>query len=250
MARKYFTFYPLNTILIILILSIKTGYADKIYTWKDKSGITHFSNEDNGEPGIKSISDTPKNIVKTKTSQSQNNSEANNRGPVSSTSIINQKQNLKDFTLSILKPINNTTIQNSRATTIKVELSGYQSIFASSGYIALNVDNQVNRTFTTGNSFYINTLSRGQHTLKAIAYSANGSKIADSTPVIFYVQNSIARATAGSTRINNTLYENQTSGQNYTDFQDTHNDELINPKTYNAGFFPTTKAYQRQITGK
>lgn len=232
----------LLTLAAIMLVNIHV-YSNKIYTWIDQEGVTHFSDSNNSNQDAKAISDTPQSIVKTNANQDQKSKDDTNRN------LSTQKNQLANINISIIKPISNETFQNTRGQPINVVLTGTENVFKQSGYIELNVDNKINRTFTSGNSFYINSPDRGKHNLQAIVYSQSGQKITESQNIIFYIQDQTARDTAGSTVINNDLYNNQATPVNYNNFRVRNQNQLVNPVNYNSGFKPTSKAYIHQVTG-
>ena len=228
-----------KSILYIFLFSLGYYlYASEVYTWVDNHGITHYSNTYNHNKNAKKISTEPQSVI-------QSSKKSNSL--LQATTPVEKTNNLLNF--NIIKPINNSTIQNSRNQSIPVKLSGFEPIFEQNGYITLNVDNKLNHTFSAGsNKFYINVTVRGQHSLQAIAYSPNHKLLAKTQKIIFYIQNQIAKTKAGTSQTNSNEYNNQTT-KNYENFLKTHNNELINPKSYNNGFIPTAKNYQQQING-
>ncbi len=232
----------LPILALILLINIHS-YSSKIYTWIDQEGVTHFSDTDNSNRDAKAISDSPQSIIKSNPTQPENQTQ----------NIIDTGNTVTtdpaDIQISITKPVSNETFQNARAQPINVTLTGFQKVFNNSGHIELNVDNKINRTFTSGSNFYILSPDRGKHILQAIAYSQNGEKMTESQQITFYIQNQTARNTAGSTIINNNIYQDQATPVNYDNFQERNQKQLVNPNSYNNGFQPTAKAYIQQTTG-
>ncbi|WP_419421017.1 DUF4124 domain-containing protein [Legionella sp. D16C41] len=167
-------------IIIFALLIINNPLFAEIYKWTDGQGVVHFSDEPH--PGAEKIvlpptqvsSPLPTKIPTTNTTAHTTNDDDN--------SVANQES----YKVSILAPKHETTIRNNQ---------GYVSVVINTEpklekgeLLQLIFDGQALGKPQVNNTFVLNNVNRGAHTIAVQIIGVNGDILSTSEPVTFYMQ--------------------------------------------------------------
>ncbi|RKF22201.1 DUF4124 domain-containing protein [Alginatibacterium sediminis] len=156
-------------LVISLMMLSAQSFADKVYTWTDESGVTHYS--DKAQSGAKQI----KVSVAPPASQGPI---VEARAPLKKAEDLKQNNNYK---LSFVSPQDEGSVRNNEGI-MNVSVSSNQAPSAEHGY-RIVLDGVPQGSIQAQPQFVLHNVDRGEHQLQVQLVDRAGKEIA-STPTI------------------------------------------------------------------
>jgi hypothetical protein len=164
----------LSFLLLLIGLPV---WAATVWKWRDADGVTHYS--DQPVPGAVQINADPTN---TYTSSPVTNTASAAQSSSSSAVAVTQYS-----VIEITSPASEATIAGTGGT---VQVAGrLEPALASNHRLMLYLDGQPVPNYPPqALSYSLTDVARGEHNVMLAVVSSNGTQVASSAPVTFYVQ--------------------------------------------------------------
>jgi hypothetical protein len=155
----------------LLSVACTAAFAATVYKWVDEDGVTHYSDQPH-ENAEKVTITAPQTYSAT-------------RGQNASSGQAPQKAPSNSYTCSVAQPGNDETFQNTNSVSVAAQSNpaphdGDQMLLLLDGARVANFP-------STGGSYTIDPIDRGQHTVQAVVQDSTGKAVCQSTPVTFTV---------------------------------------------------------------
>lgn len=171
------------------LLMISLAAHATVYRWVGPNGVVNYSNSPHPGAVQVNLNAAPYSLVTAPapvTSQQNNSADLSNAGLPSDTP---QPAASASESLSIVSPVDQQTFQNQPLIPVQFTFPGS---LPDGGTFNLYLDGKVASAISKGNSFSLNSVARGMHTLQVKALDQNGTVLAESQSITLYVhQNAI-----------------------------------------------------------
>lgn len=168
-------------IAICLIMQTFTATADQVYFWKDKNGVTHFSDT---PPTDKPASTQQVDVINPPVA-----STAIQQSTDTPTTEVVQKTN---YTVSITSPINQETIRDNEGK-IRVQVSIHPEVPQNGEVLHLIFDGKRFGCDISSSQCMAENVERGTHEMQVELIDRSGKILASSEPVTVYLFRAIVK---------------------------------------------------------
>jgi hypothetical protein len=230
-------------ILIYGLMITVNGFSETIYKWQNKNNVTVYSNQP--KPGAQKI-ELDSLTISNAPPEASNNQDQKQKSKIKKDkkrNAQNAKELKKRFDLKILSPQSNDSIANSKPH-MKIKVQNLQALLKRDYQLTIYIDGRNTALVNIqNNQIKIPTPPPGQHSLRIKAQKPNMPTLRTLNRY-FYIQPKTRKSQAGTQKITNQSYQDETSGKNLKQFKKSHQDQLIQKqKPYSV----TNQDYRQQF---